>query len=207
MWSNEQMTPESSVSQYNLPCEQMFETSLTGEPDPIRRPALAGRCGPFPTGANRESPSGHRERSRPHGAPPLRRAPPPQSWSPVDPAAGPEPGCAHRHGRRPPPRVARTPVHAQRPPPLQLSSSPGTKANNPGNMEWRPDLTDRTPHSYWTIPKPTRISTEQKYSRVDSLRQASSKPTGSVSQQSWSSLLGRFQVVGNHTQGLGNTQT
>lgn len=30
MWSNEQMTPESSVSQYNLPCEQMFETSLTG---------------------------------------------------------------------------------------------------------------------------------------------------------------------------------
>lgn len=114
MWSNEQMTPESSVSQYNLPCEQMFETSLTGEPNRIIRPALAGRCGPFPTGANRESPSGHRERSRPHGAPPLRRAPPPQSWSPVDPAAGPEPGCAHRHGRRPPPRVARTPVHAQK---------------------------------------------------------------------------------------------
>ena len=62
----------------------MFETSSTGEPNRIIRPASAGRCGPSPTGANRESPSGHRERSRPRGAPPLRRAPPPQSWSPVD---------------------------------------------------------------------------------------------------------------------------
>ena len=176
MWSNEQMTPESSVSQYNLPCEQMFETSLTGEPNRIIRPALAGRCGPFPTGANRESPFGHRERSRPRGAPPPHRALPPQSWSPVDPGAGPGPGCDHRHGRRPPPRVARTPVHAQRPPPLQLSSSPGTKANNPETWNGARTLrTGRHTHIGQSSSQPESVQSRNTAGSIHQGRSAASR--------------------------------